>query len=65
MTYLPQCKSIIIVNCPSWIFSKFVDLSDSVNNVFDAIVVSETHLDSSTDDLVNLAGYTFTGKHRT
>ena len=39
------------INCNSLLgnFSKFVDLSDSVNNVFDAIVVSETHLDGSTN----------------
>ena len=55
------------INCNSLFgnFENFVDLVDSVNNIFDVIAVSETHLDGTADDLVNLHGYTFINKNRT
>ena len=58
--------SLMHINCNSVLgnFEKFVDLNNSVNNIFDVVVVSETHLDGTTDDLINLSGYTFIGKPR-
>ena len=59
--------SIMHINCNSLFgnFENFVDLVDSVNNIFDVIAVSETHLDGTADDLVNLHGYSFINKNRT
>ena len=59
--------SIMHINCNSLFgnFDNFVDLVDSVNNIFDVIAVSETHLNGTADDLVNLHGYTFINKNRT
>ena len=59
--------SVMHVNSNSLLgnFDNFCELNASVNYIFDVIAVSETHLESSTEDLVNLEGYIFLSKHRT
>ena len=36
----------------------------SLNNIFDVVCMSETWLSGSTDDQVNIAGFTFVGENR-
>ena len=54
------------MNCISLLgnFGDIVDFNISLNNVFDVICVTETWLNASTADLVNMQGSTFVGKNR-
>ena len=58
--------SLVHINCRSLLcnYDEFLDFTCSVNNVFDVICTSETWLTESTDDLINLTGYTFIGRNR-
>ena len=44
--------------------SEFIVLLSSLNSKFDAICVSETWLDSATENLIQLYNYNFVGANR-
>ena len=58
--------SLMHINCRSLLcnFNEIVDFTCSLNNIFDVVCMSETWLSGSTDDQVDIAGFTFVGKNR-
>ena len=58
--------SLMHINCRSLLcnYDEILNFNSSLNNVFDVLCVSETWLTDATEDLINIEGYTFVGKHR-
>ena len=58
--------SIMHLNCRGLLgkYDEICALNDSLNNVFDIITMSETFMNHSNDEIVNIDGYSFLNKPR-